>query len=95
MKLSFLIYSYFPYGGQQRDFLRIANECIQRGYEVDVYVIRWQGDIPAKLNLIKVPVKGRTRVQLYKRYTAWVEKALKDKIYSAVVGFNKMPTTAE
>ena len=91
MKLSFLIYSYFPYGGQQRDFLRIANECIQRGYEVDVYVIRWQGDIPAKLNLIKVPVKGRTRVQLYKRYTAWVGKALKDKIYSAVVGFNKMP----
>ena len=91
MKLSFLIYSYFPYGGQQRDFLRIANECIQRGYEVDVYVIRWQGDIPAKLNLIKVPVKGRTRVQLYKRYTAWVEKALKDKTYSAVVGFNKMP----
>ena len=67
MKLSFLIYSYFPYGGQQRDFLRIANECIQRGHEVDVYAIRWQGDIPEKLNLIKVPVKGRTRVQLYKR----------------------------
>ena len=50
MKLSFLIYSYFPYGGQQRDFLRIANECIQRGHEVDVYAIRWQGDIPEKLN---------------------------------------------
>ena len=91
MKLSFLIYSYFPYGGQQRDFLRIANECIQRGHEVDVYAIRWQGDIPEKLNLIKVPVKGRTRVQLYKRYTAWVENALKDTAHSAVVGFNKMP----
>ena len=91
MKLSFLIYSYFPYGGQQRDFLRIANECIQRGHEVDVYAIRWQGDIPEKLNLIKVPVKGRTRVQLYKRYTAWVENALKDTANSAVVGFNKMP----
>ena len=91
MKLSFLIYSYFPYGGQQRDFLRIANECIQRGHEVDVYAIRWQGDIPEKLNLIKVPVKGSTRVQLYKRYTAWVENALKDTANSAVVGFNKMP----
>ena len=91
MKLSFLIYSYFPYGGQQRDFLRIANECIQRGHEVDVYAIRWQGDIPEKLNLIKVPVKGRTRIQLYKRYTAWVENALKDTAHPAVVGFNKMP----
>ncbi len=91
MKLSFLIYSYFPYGGQQRDFLRIASECIERGHEVDVYAIRWQGDIPENLNLIRVPVKARTRTKLYKKYTDWVENALHDSRAHTVVGFNKMP----
>jgi len=91
VKLSFLIYSYFPYGGQQRDFLRIASECIERGHEVDVYAIRWQGDIPENLNLIRVPVKARTRTKLYKKYTDWVENALHDSRAHTVVGFNKMP----
>ena len=27
MTLAFLIYSYFPYGGQQRDFMRLVREC--------------------------------------------------------------------
>jgi len=91
MKFSFLIYSYFPYGGQQRDFLRIANECIARGHQIDVYAIRWQGEVPEGLNLIRVPVKAGTRVKLYKKFTAWVEEELAKKEKSIVVGFNKMP----
>ena len=91
MKLSFLIYSYFPYGGQQRDFLRIANECTNRGHEVDVYAMRWQGDVPVGLNLIRVPVKARTRTKLYRKYTDWVDNALQASAASTVVGFNKMP----
>ncbi|NKB34588.1 MAG: glycosyltransferase [Pseudomonadales bacterium] len=91
MKLSFLIYSYFPYGGQQRDFLRIANECTSRGHDVDVYAIRWQGDVPEELNLTRVPVKGRTRVKLYKNYTNWMTRALSNSQPTTVVGFNKMP----
>lgn len=91
MKLNFLIYSYFPYGGQQRDFLRIANECIARGHEVDVYAIRWQGEVPEGLNLTRVPVKAQTRVKLYKKYTAWVKERLTKSKDNTVVGFNKMP----
>lgn len=91
MKFSFLIYSYFPYGGQQRDFLRIAKEMLARGNEVDVYTIGWQGDIPARLNVILVPVKAFSRIGLYKRFTKWVENALDSDHRTCVVGFNKMP----
>lgn len=91
MKYSFLIYSYFPYGGQQRDFLRIAKEMLSRGDEVDVYTLNWQGEIPAKLNVILVPVKAFSRIGLYKRFTKWVENALKLDKRTCVVGFNKMP----
>ncbi|WP_288478958.1 hypothetical protein, partial [uncultured Pseudomonas sp.] len=27
MTLAFVLYKYFPFGGLQRDFLRIAQEC--------------------------------------------------------------------
>ncbi|MDA1369186.1 MAG: glycosyltransferase family 4 protein [Proteobacteria bacterium] len=91
MKLSFLIYSYFPYGGQQRDFLRIVNECINRGHEVDVYTLSWQGENPEQVNLIKVPVKALTRVKLYQRFTAWVHDALSGQPKHPVIGFSKMP----
>ena len=91
MKLSFLIYSYFPYGGQQRDFLRIVNECVKRGHEVDVYAWRWQGEAPSEVNLVMVPVKGSSRIRLYQRFTQWVESELSGKPPHPVIGFVKMP----
>jgi len=91
MKMSFLIYSYFPYGGQQRDFLRIVEECLSRGHDIDVYTLAWQGEVPAKLNVIIVPVKAHRRIKLYQRFTEWVEKALSRQLPQKVIGFNKMP----
>lgn len=91
MKISFLIYTYFPFGGQQRDFLRIAQELLSRGHEIDVYTLSWQGDIPPNMNVIIVPVKAFSRTRLYKRFTKWVELALDSSPPSCVVGFNKMP----
>jgi len=91
MKLSFLIYSYFPYGGQQRDFLRIVNECLSRGHDIDVYTLRWQGEVPDKVNLIPVPVKAMSRTRLYQRFTDWVKQALDEQPVHPVIGFNKMP----
>jgi len=92
MKFSFLIYHYFPFGGQQRDLHRVVDECIKRGHEVDVYTIRWQGPIPDNINLILVPVRAATRINLYKKFTSWVSHALEKSESGTVVGFNKMPS---
>jgi CBS domain-containing protein len=35
MKFAFCLYKYFPFGGQQRDFLKIAKTCTKRGHHVD------------------------------------------------------------
>lgn len=91
MKFSFLIYSYFPYGGQQRDFLRIVSECLQRGHKVDVYTRSWHGEVPETLNLITVPARAFSRPGVYRRFTSWVADALASQPAHTVVGFNKMP----
>ena len=91
MHLSFLIYSYFPFGGLQRDFLRVALECVARGHEVNVFTLSWDGEIPDGINVILVPVMKRNRIKRNEAYTEWVQAALEQLGDSLVIGFNKMP----
>lgn len=91
MNLCFLIYHYFPYGGQQRDFLRIAQSCARRGHQVSVYTLRWQGEMPADFDITLVPVKSASRLKLYQKFTEWVAGELQSADYDLVIGFNKMP----
>ncbi len=60
MKIVFCLFNYFPYGGLQRDFMRIALECVQRGLEVQVYTTRWDGDYDPRLPVTLVKVQGWT-----------------------------------
>ena len=53
MRLAFILYKYFPYGGLQRDFMRIALECQQRGHGIRVYTPIWEGEVP-ELSLIHI-----------------------------------------
>lgn len=91
MKLCFLIYNYFPYGGQQRDFLQIATECAKQGHEILVYTMAWQGPKPGNFDIQLVPVKSKNRLKLYRLYTDWVGEAIKHESPDLVIGFNKMP----
>lgn len=91
MHLSFLIYSYFPFGGLQRDFLRVATECMSRGHKISVYTLSWEGDIPDGINVVLVPITTRNRIKRNKAYIEWVQAALEQLGDSLVIGFNKMP----
>lgn len=91
MKLCFLIYNYFPYGGQQRDFMRIATTCMQRGHEVKVFTLRWQGDIPEGMDVSIAPLKNKNRLKLYQRFSEWVAESLPGEKADLVIGFSKMP----
>ena len=54
MQLAFCFYKYFPFGGLQRDFLRIALACQSRGHAVRVYTLEWSGDVPAGFEVVIV-----------------------------------------
>ena len=61
MKLALCLYNYFPYGGLQRDFLRIAEVLYKRGHQIRTYTRKW--DAPEKPNwmdIVIVPVSGIT-----------------------------------
>lgn len=91
MRLAFCLYKYFPFGGLQRDFLRIAQACVARGHTVRVYALEWQGERPDGLEIVLVPARGLTNPARYRRFTGLVRLDLAARPVDRVVGFNKMP----
>ena len=91
MQLAFILYKYFPYGGLQRDFLRIALECQQRGHAIRVYTPIWEGEVPEGFEVVVVPVKALFNHKRNEKLTAWVEADLARRPVDRVIGFNKMP----
>lgn len=91
MTIAFCLFRYFPYGGLQRDFLRIAQQCGAAGYGVRVYVLSWAGDVPAGFDVVRVPVRGWRNHTQAARYIDWVQAHLVRNPVQLVVGFNRMP----
>jgi len=91
MQLAFCLFKYFPFGGLQRDFLRIAETCQARGHAIRVYVLEWSGDVPDGFELIRVPVKAWSNPRRYAKFVRWVQQDLRHRPADRVIGFNKMP----
>lgn len=91
MIVAFCLYKYFPFGGLQRDFMRIARTVAERGHRVRVYAWSWEGPRPEDFEIIDVPVASRTNHGRGAEYCAWVQAHLREHPADRVVGFNKMP----
>ena len=91
MQLAFVLYKYFPFGGLQRDFMRIALECQQRGHQIRVYTLIWEGDIPPGFEVLVAPVKAFFNHRRNEKLSAWMEADLAKRPVDRLIGFNKMP----
>jgi UDP-glucose:(heptosyl)LPS alpha-1,3-glucosyltransferase len=89
--IGFALFKYFPFGGLQRDFLKIAQVCQDRGYHVRAYVLSWEGPLPPGIDRVEVPVAAVTNHVRYRRFAEWVRRDVQWRPVSTLVGFNKMP----
>jgi len=94
MRLAFSLFRYFPYGGLERDFLRIAKECQRRGHEIHAYTFIWEGEMPEGFRHTHIPVKGMSNHQRINDFsTKFTEQLLSQppgEQFDLVIGFNKM-----
>jgi UDP-glucose:(heptosyl)LPS alpha-1,3-glucosyltransferase len=90
MQLAFVLYKYFPFGGLQRDFMRIALECQARGHAIRVYTPIWEGEIPAGFDVRVAPIKALFNHHRNEKFSAWLAADLARAPVDRVVGFNKM-----
>lgn len=91
MRLAFCLYRYFPYGGLQRDFMKIALECQQRGHHIVVFTMDWQGPIPEGFEVRCLAAKGVTNAGRCRTFAAEIGRQLSDQRFDCVIGFNKIP----
>jgi UDP-glucose:(heptosyl)LPS alpha-1,3-glucosyltransferase len=92
LRFAFIIFKYFPYGGVQRDMLRIANALALAGNSVDIFTMSWEGEAPQ--NGIRLRLINARGMINHKRYDSFIRQAREEiaKVnYSLVVGFNRMP----
>jgi len=92
MTIAFCLFKYFPHGGLQRDFLRIALECQRRGASIRVYTLSWEGPVPEGFEVRIVPVKAFSNHRRAAKFSNWVQSDLRLPTSDLLVaGFNKMP----
>jgi UDP-glucose:(heptosyl)LPS alpha-1,3-glucosyltransferase len=92
MKFAFVIFKYFPFGGVQRDMLRIARESVKLGHEVHVYTLSWQGEMPEEgIHVHVVEAKGWLNHRRYRDFIGKVRARIDGEHFDLVVGFNRMP----
>jgi UDP-glucose:(heptosyl)LPS alpha-1,3-glucosyltransferase len=91
VKLAFFLFKYFPYGGLERNFLRIALLARSRSHDVTVYTQEWQGEIPPELKVNVLPFSARSSHGRADEFALAARNLLEKERFDVVVGFNKMP----
>jgi UDP-glucose:(heptosyl)LPS alpha-1,3-glucosyltransferase len=92
LRFAFLIFKYFPYGGVQRDMLRIAEDCCRSGHQVTIYTGEWRGHLPVSPNL-QVNILRSAGLSNHQRHQSLIntmQTTIKLNPVNLVVGFNRM-----
>lgn len=90
MKFAFLIFKYFPYGGVQRDMLRIARDCAALGHQVTIFTGEWQGAQPEGVQVRLCDSHGWRNHTRHARLITAMQQAVQAEPFDLVVGFNRM-----
>ena len=89
--VAFALFKYFPFGGLQRDFIKVARACVARGWRVRIYTLSWEAEPEPGMDVQLVEVGGVINHVRYERFSKKVAEDLEWFPVDALVGFNKMP----
>ncbi len=90
MKFAFALFRYFPHGGLQRDFLRIARAAADRGHSVHIFTMEWSGPMPGDgVEVETVPVRGWSNHRRAKEFELEFLARTRQKFDAGAV-FNRM-----
>jgi len=90
LNLAFCLFQFYPFGGLERDFLRIARECQARGHSITVFTMRWDGPAPAGFDIRLLPPRGWTNHARAAAFSTAISSQVNSSKFDLVVGFNKI-----
>jgi UDP-glucose:(heptosyl)LPS alpha-1,3-glucosyltransferase len=90
MRLGFVLTSYFPYGGLQRDCLKTAKVCAERGHQVTIFTRNWEGQQPENISVELMGKKGLTNLALNRHFSKQLKKTLPRRNLDGIIGFSRI-----
>ncbi|MHC5048696.1 MAG: glycosyltransferase family 4 protein, partial [Planctomycetota bacterium] len=89
--LAFAMVKYFPFGGMQRNLLRIARACAARGHEVHVFAGEWSGPRPQDLPVRVLKTFALSNHGRNERFGRAFRKAVNAIGFDCIVSSNRQP----
>ena len=91
MHLAFCLFNYFPFGGLEKNFIKISRECLARGHSLDIFTMSWDGEKPHGAHVTLVPASGLSNHRQAASYVDNLSSCIDRSVYDLIIGFNKMP----
>ena len=91
MRVAFAIFKFFPHGGTARDLSKIVSTCRERGHDVRIYALVWEGARLPGVETVVMPTRGVRGHVRQRRFAAQVADHIATHPVDLVVGMNKMP----
>ena len=92
MKIGFVLYDYYSFGGLQEDCLATAVATAERGHEVSVFTRTWTGDCPANVSQQLLGKVGWSNISRNDHFFRTLEQELPRHNLDGVVAFSRIPS---
>jgi UDP-glucose:(heptosyl)LPS alpha-1,3-glucosyltransferase len=89
MRIGFVLFNWFVYGGLQQDLLKILRAC-QGKAELSVYCQSWQGERLPGVDVQVVKTAGWTSTARRQQFADCIARQVKPEV-DCLIGFNRMP----
>jgi len=89
MHIIFALYKYFPFGGLQKDTLRMAEEARNRGHQCTILTTAWEGELPEGINVQFIRPRGLTNYGKMKDFQSQLDRYLAFTPHDTSVAMNR------
>lgn len=92
MRIAFAVLKYFPFGGLERDMLRMAESAAERGHRVVIHTSKWEDDapLPENIEVRLFPLKNIANHRRMQEFEQKFEQAVKESVFDVKVAFNRI-----
>ena len=92
MRIGFVLYDYYPFGGLQEDCLATALAVTERGHEAHIFTRTWKGDQPEAIHAHLLGKVGWSNISRNDHFFRTLEQELPQHNLDGVVAFNRIPS---
>lgn len=90
MKFAIFLQNYFPYGGLQRDALRLAQAANHAGDDATIIVSTWSGPKPTQIKTIALNSGGNSNHAKASRFSSACQNILATSEYDTAISFSRV-----